>query len=368
MATITRRGDAQWQVKVRRKGFPTQSRTFIYRDDADKWARAIERELDTVGFVDRKVADGQTLAEVLRKYQKDITPGKKSAEIESVKINVLLKDAALTGLKMTALTSFAVAAWRDRRLRTVSGATVNREMDVLSTVINHARREWRIHIENPIGLVKRPERSKGRDRRFTETELHYLLKALAETPRRDNGTFEKGARNPWLAPLLCLALETAMRRGELLKLAWEHVDWQRQTAHLPDTKNNDSRDVPLSTRAIAVMENLPGVERDNAGKAIKPTSGPVFNTSHLALRKGLGRAIERARDAYVADCRAKKQPHDVGFLVDVHFHDTRHEATSRLAEKLPNILELSAVTGHKDVRMLKRYYHPKAEDIAKKLG
>ncbi|MEY4763714.1 MAG: hypothetical protein RI907_387 [Pseudomonadota bacterium] len=368
MATITRRGDAQWQAKVRRTGFPVQSKTFIYREDAEKWARAIEREMDTVGFVDRKTADSHTLAQILKKYQEEITPSKKSAEIETVKINVLLKDAALTQLKMTALTSQAIAAWRDRRLRTVSGATVNREMDVLSTVINHARREWRIHIENPIAIVKRPSRSKGRDRRFSDTELHYLLEALAETPRREDGTFDKGARNPWLAPLLRLALETAMRRGELLKLTWDDVDWDRQTAHLPDTKNGDARDVPLSTRAVAIMKALPSVKRDKAGNPVKPTCGPVFATSHAALRKGFGRAIERAQAAYKEACRAKRQPSDTSFLVDVHFHDTRHEATSRLAEKLPNILELSAVTGHKDVRMLKRYYHPKAEDIAKKLG
>jgi len=88
----------------------------------------------------------------------------------------------------------------------------------------------------------------------------------------------------------------------------------------------------------------------------------------MALRKGFTRAIERAQHDYLADCQATRRKPQPGFLSDVHFHDIRHEAASRLAEKLSNVLELSAVTGHRDLRMLKRYYHPRAEDLAKKLG
>ena len=96
--------------------------------------------------------------------------------------------------------------------------------------------------------------------------------------------------------------------------------------------------------------------------------GPVFPTTAMALRKGFNRALERAQQQYKEDCRAIGKRPVRGFLDDVHFHDTRHEAASRLSEKLSNVLELSAVTGHKDLRMLKRYYHPRAEDLAKKLG
>ncbi|WP_249214480.1 hypothetical protein [Burkholderia cenocepacia] len=142
MGTITKRGELQWQAKVRRKGFPQQSRTFMYKEDAEKWVRAIERELETSGFVDRREAEKNTLGDVLRRYQKDVTPLKKSAEIESIKINVLLRDKALVDLKMSAVNSNALAKWRDRRLKEVAGATVNREMNVLSAALNHARREW----------------------------------------------------------------------------------------------------------------------------------------------------------------------------------------------------------------------------------
>jgi len=367
MGTISKRGELQWQAKVRRQGFPTQSRTFSYKEDAEKWARTLERELETSGFVDRREAEKNTLGEVLQRYQKEITPSKKSASFEAVKINVLLKDKILPMLKMSAVSSSVIASWRDRRLKDVGGASVNREIDVLSTVLNHARREWGIHVENPIPFVKRPEKARARERRFSSEEEAYLFAALTGGERLADGTFSKGARSPWLLPLVMLAIETAMRRGELLALKWEYVDLKRQTAHLPDTKNGDPRTVPLSTRAVAILQSLPYPEADDAEEAV-PRTGAVFGTTAAALRKGFTRAIERAQEQYLVDCKAAKKKPLAGFLVDVHFHDTRHEAASRLAEKLTNVLELSAVTGHRDLRMLKRYYHPRAEDLAKKLG
>jgi integrase len=340
MGTITKRGELQWQAKVRRKGYPAQSRTFSYKEDAEKWVRELERAADTGGVVDRREAEKNTLGAILRRYQTEVTPSKKSADIESVKI------------------------------KQVGGATVNREIDVLSAVFNHARREWGVHVENPIPLIKRPEKARARDRRFSAEEETYLLAALTGGERLADGTFSKGARNPWLLPLVKLAIETAMRRGELLSLTWENVDLKRQTAHLPDTKNGDPRTVPLSTRAVAILQALPLPEVDEEDRDIEEPqrSGPVFPTTALALRKGFARAIERAQEQYRADCKQAKRRPAAGFLEDVHFHDTRHEAASRLAEKLTNVLELSAVTGHKDLRMLKRYYHPRAEDLAKKLG
>lgn len=367
MGTLVKRGELQWQAKIRKKGFPVQSKTFMYKEDAEKWIRATEHGLQTAGFIDRREAERNTLAEVLRRYRRDVTPTKKSAEIEKIKIEMILRDMTLSHRKMTAINSAAVAEWRDRRLKVVSGATVNREIDVLSAVINHARREWNIHVENPIKDMKRPPKAKARDRRFTPLEEKYLFSALREGERKSDGTFGKGARNPWLAPLVGLALETAMRRGELLALQWENIDLKRCAAFLPDTKNGDSRDVPLSSRAVSLLKALP-YEGDDGAAKVGDRQGPVFPTTAIALRKGFVRAIERAQAAYADDCRNARRKPIKGFLEDVHFHDTRHEAASRMADKLSNVLELSAVTGHRDLRMLKRYYHPRAEDLAKKLG
>ena len=119
----------------------------------------------------------------------------------------------------------------------------------------------------------------------------------------------------------------------------------------------------LVAQAVAILQELQGLAGANNAH-----EGPVFQTTAMALRKGFKRALERAQQQYKEDCRAASKRPVRGFLEDVHFHDTRHEAASRLSEKLSNVLELSAVTGHKDLRMLKRYYHPRAEDLAKKLG
>jgi integrase len=141
-------------------------------------------------------------------------------------------------------------------------------------------------------------------------------------------------------PIVQLALETAMRQGELIRLHWEHIDLNRRTAHLPDTKNGEARTVPLSTTAVRVLRTLP-----------RGLHGPVF----------LGLTTEAVKRAYIRAVRRAG-------IENLRFHDLRHEATTRLFEKGLNIMEVASITGHKDLRMLRRYTHLKAEDLARKLG
>lgn len=353
---IEKRGDMQWRVRVRKRGFPDESATFLYREDAEKWGRAKERELETTGFIDRRKAEKTTLREVLERYRDEVAPGFKSADQIAIKVGVLLKDKVLPSLKMTALSSEILAEWRDRRLKQVSGGTVNREIDILSTAIRHARQEWGIIIENPVRDLARPPKARERNRRLAAEEEQYLVQALTPDGRNFNGGH---ARSLWFKPAVLLALETAMRRGELLAMTWEHVHLPRHFVHLPETKNGDARDVPLSRKAVQILKTLPGGVQDE---------GRVFPITPNALRIGMTRAVKNARAQYLADCKVLRRKPTPGFLEDFRFHDTRHEAATRLSEKLSNVLELSAVTGHRDLRMLKRYYHPKAEDLAKKLG
>ncbi|HAM5524129.1 TPA: site-specific integrase, partial [Escherichia coli] len=157
-----------------------------------------------------------------------------------------------------------------------------------------------------------------------------------------------------LPAIILLALETAMRRSEIAELRWRFIDLDRRVAHLPDTKNGNARDVPLSTKAVMVLSNLK--ERS------KQADDKVFGMRADAITRAFDRAVKRARERYE---QAKPQCDDT-FLKDLRFHDLRHEATSRLAEIFP-MHELTKITGHKDPRMLMRYYHPKAEDLALKL-
>lgn len=339
MATIRNKGPFQWHAQIRRKGYPIQTRTFQYKAEAEKWARDVEREMDRGVYIDRAPAEQTTFYEILTRYRDEVVPEHRGAESEKLRINALVKDRELVSVKMAALTSRVLAEWRDRRLKTgVSGATVNRELNVMSAAINTARKDWGVHMANPIELVRRPQNGAARDRRLDDGEEQKLLAELDVPPRQENGQFA-GMQNIYIRPLVLLALETAMRRGELLTLLWENIDLKRRVAHLPITKNGDARTVPLSSAAVAVLKGLP-----------RSIEGRVFPVTEDALKKAFTRACKRAE------------------IEDLHFHDLRHEATSRLAERLPNVIELATVTGHKDLRMLKRYYHPRAEDLARKLG
>ena len=145
-----------------------------------------------------------------------------------------------------------------------------------------------------------------------------------------------------------------MRRSEIAELRWRFIDLDRRVAHLPDTKNGNARDVPLSTKAITILSNL----KEHS----KPAADKVFDMRADAITRAFDRAVKRARERY----EKTNSLCDESFLKDLRFHDLRHEATSRLAEIFP-MHELTKITGHKDPRMLMRYYHPKAEDLALKL-
>ncbi|RIV63262.1 site-specific integrase [Burkholderia pseudomallei] len=174
-----------------------------------------------------------------------------------------------------------------------------------------------------------------------------------------------------LPAIIRLAVETAMRRGEIVSLQWENVDLKRRVAHLPATKNGDARDVPLSPRAIAVLQDLKhncDEAKDAPGcEGLGDDGTSVFKIRGDAVTRAFERAVARARKLYLEECREAGRRPDGRFLTDLRFHDLRHEATSRLASVFP-MHELTKITGHKDPRMLMRYYHPHAEELAKRLA
>jgi integrase len=158
-----------------------------------------------------------------------------------------------------------------------------------------------------------------------------------------------------------------MRRGEIVSLRWEHIDLQDRVAHLPKTKNGESRDVPLSSKAVKVLEALvPKDDEHEDGEALDEDSR-VFKIRGDAVTRAFERAVGRARRTYEEECKKAGARPDPKYLIDLRFHDLRHEATSRLAAIFP-MHELTKITGHKDPRMLMRYYHPRAKDLAKRLA
>jgi integrase len=327
MASFRKRGPYQWQAQVRKKGHPLQTKTFETRAEAEQWARGIEVEIDKGAFVSRAEAESTTLTEFLERYQAEVTPLKKGADPETNRLRLMMRHP-LARRFVAGIRGVDIARWRDERLRKVAPATVKRDLVLLGHVFEVARKEWGIYVHNPVRDIKLPPAGRPRDRRLHDGEEARLLDACRE------------ARNPWLLPLVQLALETAMRQGELIRLRWEHIDLNRRTAHLPDAKNGEARSVPLSTTAVTVLRALPRSLRGDVFAAVTTE----------AVKRSYTRAVRRAG------------------IEDLRFHDLRHEATTRLFEKGLNIMEVASITGHKDLRMLRRYTHLRAEDLARRLA
>lgn len=327
MASFRQR-NGKWQARVIRDGYPDQTKTFQSKADAEKWARAIESAIDKGQFVTTTEAHRTTLSDVIARYLVEITPTMKGATEDAIRLKAILRKP-IAKWSMANLSAARIAAYRDERLKEVSAGTVIRELAYLSSIINHARREWGINVSNPVQMVRKPQSPQARSRVLTDDEIGKLLHALEP----------QGRRSHWTKPAVQLALETAMRRGELLSLRWEYIDLQARTAFLPDTKNGESRTVPLSSAAAQVLSELP-----------KHISGAVIPVKFFSLDAAFKRACKRAG------------------LQEVRFHDLRRTAITRMADKLPNVIELAAVSGHKSLMVLKRYYRPAPIDLAKKLG
>jgi integrase len=360
MATIRKRGAYQWEAQIRRRGYPAQSKTFNTKAEAEAWAKMIESEMARGVWLSRGEAESTTLREALERYLVEIVPAKKSATRETSTIRMLMA-LPLAFRHLASIRGVDIAALRDEWLQHYAPASVVRHMAVLSHVFSVACKEWGMEsLVNPVSAVRKPSVSNARTRRITAPP-EFVEGADGQRATQE-GELERviAASGSTLLPtIIVLAVETAMRRGEIVSLCWEHIDLVRRVAHLPETKNGSSRDVPLSSKAVEALR----IRREH----VDARKGKVFDLRADAVTRAFERAVMRARAQYAVDYQDQGLALDERFLVDLHFHDLRHEATSRLAAIFP-MHELTKITGHRDPRMLMRYYHPKAEDLARRLG
>lgn len=333
MATFRKRAPGRWEAQVRRRGWPTKTQTFATKADAQAWASEVEAAMRSGGESDVTVLRSLRLATLLQRYLEEVTPNKKGAESESYRLQALMRQPMADLTLDVICSSSAVTEWRDARLKVVSGPTVKRDLNLLGHVFSVARKEWKIPVTNPISDIRKPSGNPHRTRIPTWSEKKRLLRALTA-----NAGQLDAARNRWIRPLVTFALRTAMRRGELLALRWDDISFVERFAHVKASKNGDSRYVPLSRKAL---RQLSVIDRHPSGR--------VFPVSADAVKAAYKRATARAG------------------IANLRFHDLRHAATTDLARKLSNVLELSAVTGHKGLAMLKVYYQPRPADLAEKL-
>jgi integrase len=261
---------------------------------------------------------------LLERYAHTVTPKKRGAAQEHYKVRVILSHP-IADLSLDRLTATEIAKYRDDRLRQVVGDTVRRELALVQHCLELARREWGLGLLlNPVRQIKLPSIGRARERRATPGELAQLMEACAGT-------------RYWLPAMIKLAVETGMRRSELLSLRWTDVDLSLRTVYVANPKNGHPRTVPLSSGAVQTLAQVPRTD-----DRLFPVTANAFRLAWERLKRRAG-------------------------VDGLRFHDLRHEAVSRFFEKGLSMPEVAAISGHRDPRMLMRYTHPKAEAIADKL-
>jgi integrase len=344
------RGPKQYRARKLVKGIRT-IKTFESANVAAKWLAAIETDVARGQYMDQTEAQRKTLGEIIERYEDDLLgedSEKRGAEKEKNHLKMIREDEVCK-TKMAELTSADLAKFRDRMKKyRYAPATIVRRLNLVQTVIEHARREWKIHLpNNPMQIVKRPA---GADRKRDRV----FLPLKSDDPRRVNGHRVKSEEelllaeceksyHVLLAPIVRFAILTAMRQGEIVGLKWKDVDLDKGTAVVRGalgtvTKNDEIREVPLLPAAVHLLKDLKPDESERIGH--------IFPIEQNSLKMAFRRVTKKTK------------------IDDLTFHDLRHIATSRLAKIYKNPLDLKRVTGHKDLKSLDRYYHTTAEELA----
>jgi len=321
MATISQyRG--KWKCQVRKTGYPTQTQSFDLRALAVAWGNEIETQMNRGAFAGSTSKQQTTVSDVLERYLAQESHKKTYSAADLSRAKPVL--AALGAYHVHKLTHADLAEYKRNRLALRSPQTVTHELNLLHRAYVIASTEWGIILPNGIPKTSRPTLPRGRGSRIRANQIDLIVQAT---------------ESEQLKHIVPLAVETAMRRSELLSIRWENVDLGRRSIYLDKTKNGLSRTVPLSPRALQVLQSMQQTD-----------IGPLFTLAASSVSQAFRRAVERAG------------------IEHVRFHDLRHEATSRLFERGLNVIEVARITGHVTLSMLDRYTHLDVQGLVLKLG
>lgn len=341
MATIVKTPSGTWKAVIRKIGWPTAAKTFRTKRDAEDWARRTEDEMVRGVFLSRAPSEKLTIAGALKRYMEEVSVTKKATTQRSERFTAQHLEAFFGKYSMAAVSAELVARYRDERLGAGrSNNTVRIELALLGHLFRTAIQEWGLGLTfNPVANIRKPSPGQGRSRRLTADEQERLFAAA------------DAHSNPMLGWIIRLAVETGMRSSEITGVRCGQVDLGRRVIRLADTKNGTARLVPLSRAAVEILKHA----LDNP---MRP------NCSDLVFFGEPGR--DGQRRPYIFQKLWAKLTQDLG-LDNLHFHDLRHEAVSRLVEGGLSDQEVAAISGHKSMQMLKRYTHLRAEDLVTKL-
>jgi integrase len=266
LASIKQRSSGSWQAKVRRQGYPEQSRTFDRKTDAEAWARSVERDMDVGAFVSRREAENTSFGEAVDRYIRECIP-KLRAQRQPTSMLAKLRER-FGEYSLVAIQPAMLAAYRDERLQLVGPQTVKHELGLITRVFKACQMDWGIPIPQgiPTAGIRKPKLPPGRTRRLQGDEETLLLAGIDPS------------KSPWFKAAFTLAIETAARQSELLSMSWADVDLENgfvrlRGMHGRETKNGQVyREVPLSEQAVEVLQALP-----------KSATGSVLPISASAL-------------------------------------------------------------------------------------
>lgn len=343
MASISKEKTG-WRVQIAVQGV-RESRTLSTKAEATAWAAQRETEIRTEKSTG--VQRGRTVDDAFRRYEKEVSVHKRGGVKEAIRFaaigRMIIDGVPLEDWKLADVTPEVLGKWRDARLKgtaakgftdKVKGSSVNRDFNLLSHVFGTAVKEWKWLAKSPTTDVRRPVDPPSRDRLYTQDEIDRLCMALGIEPDQVEPVKTVSQR---IGIAFLFAIETAMRAGEICGLLPKDINGP--VATLPLTKNGTKRNVPLSSRAIALLKLLP--EPGDRGTVFDLTSESL----DALFRKARNRAM----------------------ITGATFHDTRHLAITRLSKKL-DVLALARMVGHRDLRQLQVYYNESAEAMASRLG
>jgi integrase len=340
MATIEKRvdstGSITYRVKVRVKGYSPETASFQRRTDAKHWAANIESAMREGRHYNKPESKVRTLSESIERYQKEVLPNLKDQSnrryhlawwADEIGTKVLDDIRSSTISECRSKLKLTPSNFGKHIGKAKSDATINRYLATLSALFSIAVREWGWLESNPCENVRRAKEPRGRVRFLSDKERIDLLGAC-ENPEL-----------PELKIIVLVAITTGARRGEIMNLRWRHMDLKSNRITLVDTKNGDTRAVPLVNPALKEIQCWAKVRNIDEDSFVFP-----------------GRT-DRTKDKPIDFDKAWREAIDFSGVTDFRFHDLRHTAASYLAMNGAGIREIGDILGHKSLSMVQRYSH-----------
>lgn len=347
--SITERGPYQFCARFSH-GDNRENRTFETRLQAEQWLAGVKAG-EGKGRLSKTIdARDLTLADALNRRLEICADQKSNVEQARQTQRLIDNFPELMGKRLYEIDEINVLGFIEEREEVVANATINRELSLISNAFNRARSRMNcVGLVNPIGPTTWLKEAKGRDHRLAADEEELLLRladqveALTHTP---------------IGSIIRFAIGTAMRKSEIARMDWRHVNLDRGTVLIPDSKNGSPRTVPLwPSMRVQVRQQGPRVS-GGVWAGISAISSAWYRLKRIAIVEARMMVSEGTAQSDLPER-----------LLDLRFHDLRHEATSRLIERTGwDNARVRAFTGHKTDAMLARYTHLRTASLASELA